>query len=130
MKILFDTNVLISAFITSGGYSHEILKHAVHQHELYYTDFILHELKEKLKYKFNFSNAVILRFIEFIEQFLTHGKTAASIERVCRNTDDDQVLADAIANIVDLIITGDNDLLVLKTHKTVRILHPKDYGFI
>ena len=127
MKILLDTNVLISAFITSGGHSHEILTHAVHQHELYYTDYILDELKEKFKTKFHFSPTVIGGFVEFITQFFLHGKTAVDVPNVCRDPDDDQVLADAVVNAVDLILTGDQDLLILKTHQGIRLLHPKDY---
>ena len=127
MKILIDTNVLISAFITSGGHSHEILKHAVHQHELYYTDYILDEFKEKFKTKFHFSPTVIGGFVDFITHFFLHGKTASDVPKVCRDPGDDQVLADAVVNAVDLILTGDQNLLILKTHQGIRLLHPKGY---
>lgn len=127
MKILLDTNVLISAFITNGGHCHEILTHAVHQHEMYYTDFILDEFKEKFRKKFNFSSVMIGQFVDFLERFLSRGKTAEVVERICRDANDDQILADALENKVDVVLTGDLDLLVLKIHRGVQILHPKDY---
>ncbi|MBK8576656.1 MAG: putative toxin-antitoxin system toxin component, PIN family [Elusimicrobia bacterium] len=127
MKILLDTNVLISAFITSGGHSHEILTHAIHQHKLYYTDYILDEFKEKFKTKFHFPPTVIRDLVEFIANSFLHGKTAVDVPKVCRDPDDDQVLADAVVNEVDLILTGDEDLLILKTHQGIRLLPPKDY---
>lgn len=130
MKILLDTNVLISAFITHGGHSQEILMHAVHAHTLYTTDFILNEFQGKLKKKFRFSPEPVRRFVEFLDHFFQHGKTASLIPAVCRDPEDDQILADAVLNDVDLILTGDQDLLVLKNHRGIRILHPRDYWFL
>lgn len=130
MKILLDTNILISAFITSGGHSHEILNHGIHQHQLYYTDYILAEFKEKFKAKFHFSKGLIDTFVEFIERFLIRGETAILVEKICRDPDDDHILADAVTNSVDIILTGDADLLILKKHKGIRILPPKEYWFL
>lgn len=127
MKIFLDTNVLISAFIARGGHSHEILTHAVHQHELYFSDFILRELKQKLRAKFHFSNTAIKKLTDFMERFLVRGETASVVDKICRDPDDDQVLADAETNHVDFILTGDQDLLILKTHKNIRIIAPRDY---
>ena len=43
---------------------------------------------------------------------------------VCRDPDDDEVLALAIAAQADLIISGDNDLLVLQQFNAIPILTP------
>jgi len=43
---------------------------------------------------------------------------------VCRDPDDDEVLALAIAAQADLIISGDNDLLVLQQFNGIPILSP------
>ncbi len=43
---------------------------------------------------------------------------------VCRDPDDDKVLALAIAAQADLIVSGDNDLLVLQPFKGIPILSP------
>jgi len=42
MRILFDTNVLISAFLAfqRGSMCYDIIDHAVESHEIYYTNFI------------------------------------------------------------------------------------------
>jgi len=45
---------------------------------------------------------------------------------VCRDPDDDHVLACAIAANVDCIITGDNDLLVLKHYRHIPIVTPAE----
>lgn len=126
MKILFDTNVLIAAFMTKGC-SYDVIEQAVHEHEIYYTPFIINEFKRVFKDKFHYSNTLINEFVAFIEKYFIKGSTANAIEKSCRDPDDDHVLADALANGINVIITGDKDLLDLKTHKGIKILRPNEY---
>jgi predicted nucleic acid-binding protein len=46
---------------------------------------------------------------------------------VCRDPDDDNILAAAISGKCDCIITGDKDLLVLNQHEGVDIFNPRDF---
>ena len=48
-------------------------------------------------------------------------------KRVCRDEDDDVVLATALAGIADVIVTGDEDLLVLKKFRGIEILSPRQF---
>lgn len=127
MKILLDTNVLVSAFLSKGGYCHEVLDHAASAHELWVTPFIKTELSHVLRNKFHLSDTLVKEILKFTSEFYIQGETAHSAPRICRDSKDDQVLADAIANGLDAILTGDNDLLDLGSHKGIRILSPKDY---
>ena len=45
---------------------------------------------------------------------------------VCRDPDDDEVLALAIAAHVDLIVSGDNDLLSLASFEGIPIIAPAE----
>jgi predicted nucleic acid-binding protein len=45
---------------------------------------------------------------------------------VCRDKKDLMVLGAAEAGNADIIITGDNDLLVIKSYKNIKILSPRD----
>lgn len=128
MKILFDTNVLVSALLSAGGQCSEIVDHAIHEHELYTTIFILDEFKKVFtKDDFRSLKGPADEFLRFARRFYVIGKAAASFEAICRDPNDDQVLADAVLNGIDVLITGDKDLLILKTHENVRILNPQDY---
>ena len=49
-------------------------------------------------------------------------------EPVCRDPDDDVVLATAVAGDVTCIVTGDEDLLVLKEFQGIDIIRPKDFA--
>jgi putative PIN family toxin of toxin-antitoxin system len=46
---------------------------------------------------------------------------------VCRDADDDWVLATALTGMCDCIVTGDDDLLVLKTLRDIAILNPTEF---
>ena len=48
------------------------------------------------------------------------------LQPVCRDADDDEVLAVAIASQADCIITGDDDLLSLKSYQGIPIITPDE----
>lgn len=129
MKILFDTNVLVAGFIGSGSCC-EIIEDAMYNHQVYYTATIINEFKNTFRNKFNFPESIIEEFAEFIRRFFREGKTIDIVQDVCRDKSDNQILADALFNKIDLIITGDNDLLVLKNYKNIKIISPKNYWVI
>ncbi|MFH1902391.1 MAG: putative toxin-antitoxin system toxin component, PIN family [Candidatus Omnitrophota bacterium] len=126
MKIFFDTNVIISSVITRG-LSFDIIKDAAYKHQIYYTGHLLKEIEETLLAKFSLSDSVVRRVVSLIEKYFLEGQTSGKIEKVCRDSDDDQVLADAVANEIDVIVTGDKDLLILAEYRGIKIILPKDY---
>ena len=126
MRVLLDTNVLIAAFIARGTCS-ELLEHCVRNHALVSSASLLRELEDKLGGKLAFSRqesreaAVLLRGeMEMVEP-VTLG------EPVCRDPDDDAVLATALAGGRDVIVTGNKDLLVLEKFRDIPILAPGDF---
>jgi len=126
MRILFDTNVLVSAFM-HGGASYDVIEQAIHGNEVFYTDFIIGEFRKVFTKKFHYSEAFTDEYIKFMRKFFLKGNTAEEKEDICRDPDDNQVLADALISKIDAIITGDKDLLVLKKYKGIRIILPKKY---
>ena len=46
---------------------------------------------------------------------------------VCRDADDDEVLATALAAKAEIILTGDKDLLVLKGFQGIKIFSPRQF---
>lgn len=126
MKVIVDTNVIISAILTEG-HSFDVIQNALYRHELYYTDHILKELERIFSSKFPLPKERISQSLSLITKYFRKGISASKVGKVCRDPDDDCILADAVANGIECIITGDKDLLVLKTYKGIRIIQPKDY---
>ncbi|MDQ3623269.1 MAG: putative toxin-antitoxin system toxin component, PIN family [Verrucomicrobiota bacterium] len=46
---------------------------------------------------------------------------------ICRDPDDDLVLAAAVAGSCQYLVTGDNDLLVLGAFRDVKIVKPREF---
>lgn len=89
---------------------------------------LLDEYEEKLVRKFKLtpdlagSNATLLRsMMEVVEPL------PLPIP-VCRDPDDDLVLATAVAGGCECIVTGDKDLLVLGSYEAVDIISPGDFA--
>ena len=126
MKVVFDTNVLISAFVFKG-FSQQVFRYCVENETLILSPFILSELKEKLQGKFKFSKEEVGLVIELIEEKATVIKPGTKLPDVCRDKDDNYVLQTAESGQVDYLVTGDKDLLVLTPFKHIPILTPREF---
>lgn len=126
MKIVIDTNVLISAFIGSG-ISHQVLEHCARHHEIITSTFILNELHQKLTGKFKYTSEIAGEAIEILKS-RSYLVTPSPISPICRDADDDAILATAITGQCALIITGDKDLLVLRKVENVTITNPATFA--
>ena len=126
MKIVLDTNVLIAALI-ARGVCHQLLEHCVSRHTLFTSDFILDETQEKLIEKFGYSLELAAEASSLLRSRITVVSASKLESPVCRDPDDDNILAAAISGECDCIITGDKDLLVLKQYQGINIFSPRDF---
>lgn len=126
MRIFFDTNVFISGALTRG-LAFDVIKDTIYKHQVYYTDHLLKEIEEILPAKFSLSEIVVHKAVSLIKKYFLKGKTADKVNKVCRDPNDDQILADAVVNEIDVIVTGDKDLLILKEYQRIKIILPGDY---
>lgn len=123
MRALFDINVVVSA-ILFGGTPRSLVIQAIRGNvDLVTSPHLLGELQELLERKFGFSaaSAAAIR-TEF--ETLAEPVIPQRVPRVCRDSDDDQVLAAAVQGGADCIVTGDRDLLVLASYRGIEIVDP------
>lgn len=129
MRILLDTNVLVAAFIAKG-HCHELLEHLVRTHELFLSEHILTELRRTLVHKIGMPEALARTAEELLRTRVRVASVDVPVKAVCRDPDDDLVLAAAVAAEVECLITGDEDLLALGEHAGIAIVRPRDFwGF-
>jgi len=123
VRLVFDTNVLIAAFI-SRGHCHELLEHAARSHELLTSEFILGEFKEKLSGKLRIETRLVDAAIELQRSRMRVVEPAMPATPVARDPDHDWILATAVAAEADGLVTGDSDLLDLGEYRGIPILSP------
>jgi putative PIN family toxin of toxin-antitoxin system len=89
----------------------------------------LHELEDVLlRARFERYQAIAVRrkFLETIEPYFEPISVRTRIS-ICRHPKDDKFLELAMDGRADLIITGDNDLLVLSSFEGIPIITPMQY---
>ena len=125
MRIVFDTNVLFSAF-TAHGVCAGLYEECLQRAQIVVSTDILGELQEKLLTKGGLTLAETREVIRAVRADAEIAKATPLPEPVCRDADDDLILAAAFAAKADALVTGDRDLLVLKRFKGIPILNPRD----
>ncbi|MCK4528716.1 putative toxin-antitoxin system toxin component, PIN family [candidate division WOR-3 bacterium] len=126
MRIFFDTNVLIASFISHGQCA-EIFEHCLSEHEILISHWVLEEFKRTLSEKFNFSGKIIIKAVSFLREYTVKVSPKPLKHPICRDPDDDNILAGALQGNADCIITGDKDLLILEKFKGIPILKPGEF---
>ena len=130
MKAVFDTNVLVAAFVTEGLCARLLGRARRRQMDLVISSFILNEFENVLFKKFSASKEQIrtaTRLISEAAQIVSH---ASVVSGICRDPDDDQILSCALSAEADYLVTGDSDLLELKEFHGIRILTPAAFEFL
>lgn len=125
MRLVFDTNVLIAAHLTPGHCA-TLYQEALIAATLLSSDPILTEFEEKLVAKGKVKPGEAARMRAEVAEDCTLVVPARLAAPVCRDPDDDVILATAIAADADLIVTGDKDLLVLKEFQQIPIVTPAE----
>lgn len=131
MRAIIDTNVLVSGLFWRGA-PHALLERVrVGEVTLVISPALLTELADVInRPKFH---SILVRSNTALEATLDALRALAEVveaprlpQPVCRDRDDDEVLAAALAAHVDLIVSGDGDLLCLKQFQEIRIMAPAE----
>ena len=125
MRIVFDTNVLVAG-IVAEGLCREILEIHVPEHTAILSQVLCYELVATLRRKFDLTPDD-LPILALYRQHAEWCEPAALPETVCRDPDDDWVLATARAGDAGAIVSGDADLLQIEAWSGIEILSPRQF---
>jgi len=125
VKVVCDTNVLIAGMVAEG-LCRDIVKRRLLGVELITSRALLDELARTLRRKFN-TDPEQVPLLKAYRERATLVRPITLPHPVCRDRDDDKVLATAVAARADIILTGDDDLLVLANYQGIRILSPRQF---
>lgn len=125
-RVVVDTNVYVSAIVFGG--TPKLVLDLVHLRGgvLLVSPFILAEVEKVLDRKFRWEAHSIAehRRLLWSDAGLLQPFTEVT---ACRDPKDNHILALAVDGAADVIVTGDDDLLVLNPFREIAILNPRDY---
>lgn len=125
MRVVFDTNVIVAGLVAQG-LCHEVIELLLPEHAAILSAKLWVELVETLGKKFGLAPDD-LPFLHLYRRHATWVEATALDEPVCRDPDDDVVLATALAGEANAIVSGDDDLLALGTFRGIPILSPRQF---
>lgn len=127
MKVVFDTNILVSALVFPGGRGEAaLLRIAEEKDQLVLSKPILDELLGILARKFSRDAEELARAAVLISELSLSVKPRQRL-RVVKDDPDNRILECAAAGRADAIVTGDRALLALREYRGVRIISLREY---
>ena len=129
MRAVVDTNILVRALIKPHGTVGPVLLRLRHgDYTLLYAQLLLEELvdvlnRPRIREKYQLTDQDIQTVVGLI---LLRGEPVASEKRItaCRDPKDDKFLEIAVAGGADVIVSGDEDLLILHPYAGIPIVMP------
>lgn len=125
MRVVFDTNVVVAG-IVAEGLCREILEIHVPEHTAILSQVLWDELVVTLRRKFG----LVLDELPILALYRQHADWCEPTKlatAVCRDSDDDWVLATALAGNAAAIVSGDADLLTLDSYSGIEMLSPRQF---
>ena len=127
MKVVFDTNVLVSALVFPGGRGEAALQRiAAEQDRLVVSKPIIDELLGILARKFARDAEELAHVAVFLSELALAVKPRRKLH-VVKDEPDNRILECALAGHAEAIVTGDKALLALKQYGGVRIVSLREY---
>lgn len=127
MKVVFDTNIFISAFIFPGSQAEKAIRRVAEGIDiLLISKPIINEVLSVLSRKFNQDAEAISRVAVYLSELaiIVHPKKAV---HVLKDESDNRILECAISGKADVIVTGDKEMLELNEYLGIKIISLREY---
>jgi len=128
MKIMIDTNIIISSILFPKSIISEIVKHMVVNHKITLSQYTIDEIKEVFGKKFPHRINEMENFMKDLpyDLFSLREIDNKKYPKI-RDNNDIPILANAIESDVDLLVTGDKDFDEISM-KRPKIITPRKYA--
>ena len=127
MRVVFDTNVLVAAFVFPGGADEAALRRIIEgRDELLLSKPILDELLGVLGRKFARDAEELSHVAVFLDELATMVAPRRRL-RLVTDDADNRILECAASGRAEAIVTGDKALLALKRFETIPIVTLASY---
>ena len=127
MKVVFDTNILVSALVFPGGRADIALRRIIEEKDrLLLSKPILDELLGILARKFSRDAEELAHVAVYLSDLSVVVKPRRRFA-VLADEPDNRILECAVTGGAEAIVTGDKALLALKNFRKVKLLSLRDY---
>jgi len=124
---VFDTNILFSATGWRGNPFQCVERARAGEIQVVTCPELVEELAEKLELRLQFSAEQVAETLADYLGFLRVVKIPKVLNAVPRDPEDNMVLECAIEGQAQYVVSGDNDLLVLKEFRGIQIVRASDF---
>lgn len=128
-RIVLDTNALVSRLLLPDSIPGQAVRKAVDEGEILMSESTLYELAEVLgREKFDAYVTIQDRkeFLRILGRIVEMVQILQALHD-CRDVRDNHILEVAVNGRAQVIVTGDEDLLVLNPFRGIPIIRPADY---
>lgn len=128
IRVVLDTNVLISSILFRGALAGMVDLWKRGRIVPVFSRETFDEFRAVLEYpKFKLTESEIKSIIEEeVLPFFEVVETTVKVREVCKDSDDDKLVACALSAAADFIISGDKDLCDLASYRRIRIIRASE----
>ena len=133
-KVVFDSTVLVSAFLTKTGISRDLLHQAqAGSFSICLSEEILAEIERvlleypRIRKRYRYADEAVREYVTLLRVVSQVVTDLPKIKPVVRDPNDDMIVACAIKAGADYIITRDKDLLTLDSYKGIQVVSPEEF---
>jgi putative PIN family toxin of toxin-antitoxin system len=127
VRAFLDTNVLVAAFLTEGACRRVVAEAIAGRFEAWVSEQVLEELERALRRGMRVPSSEAAQARILVRSLSRVAPVPPEVARVCRDSDDDRILAGAQTVRSEVLVTGDKDLLALRPIEGIAILTPADF---
>jgi uncharacterized protein len=126
IRVCLDSNVLVAAFAARGLCS-DLLAHVLSEQQLVLPDAVREEALRVLSVKIRLSDEALHTVVAVLDRCERAPASAAPSPVSVRDPDDGKIPADAVEAGVQILVTGDKDLLDVAEQSPIPILSPRAF---
>jgi putative PIN family toxin of toxin-antitoxin system len=127
VKVVFDTNIFISAFVIPNSKAEQAMIKIIEGSDtLLLSKEIVGEILSVLSTKFHRDREAISHVAFYLSDLARMIKPTRKI-RLFKDDPDNRILECAVSGRADVIVTGDKEILKLGEYEGIRIISLKEY---
>ncbi len=126
MRIVLDTNVIVSAF-AARGLCESLFELCLGSYEILLSETLLDEIRRNLAKKLKLERQTVADIERLLRENGSLMEPASVATDACRDADDLHILGLAKMGKAKYLVTGDDDLLTVKRMGRCRIVTPRQF---